>query len=601
MALNPVESRRSERNAELEGIDMTRFAAPLRLLYCTVASVLWAAFATTDAHAAGTTDGLAEAERVLRESGGSDAQDLQRQRFAALVVLQTAARKVSTVAGAKPTPDDIAKVGGYNRALQHVMREVSQTGTPNCVGEDCPAAQLRRSTAELMRNDAFVRGVFERFATPAWRDTHLATLLNRGGAANTATAPPPGAMTLPGAAPLPSAPPAQKAEAPRLTPAAVAPAAGAASGDFSFLAEMPAVERVAAEIIGADALDTKVQQHAAFQMLAMDFMLTQRNAARDVPPRFTELDRAYKAEVLRLDRELRAEVAPPGLPPAEAAQRWAPIFMRLTGYGANAAFRQQLMQRFFSPAWIDTYERKKGQFEQWRASALSNTAVARGDAPGAPAATPRPAPGAAPVAAPAVAATEPPRESRSPSGVDMMVLGVPMGEPLRLPPCPTTVTGTSLLADTIAGMERALSTPKTTCQNRSGTSASGRNDISIKFPPDRCPEWLNILCLTSGVLYNGRLAQLMLGTRGLDVEESVVRILRAKYGKPSSSKRVTWSNDSGGRWEAEELAWDLKDLIVEFRPMVAMRHVGRITITTAEGRRLLDAETKREEARQPRL
>ena len=141
------------------------------------------------------------------------------------------------------------------------------------------------------------------------------------------------------------------------------------------------VERVRAEIVGSDPVDTKVQQYAAFQMLAMDFMLTQRNAVREVPPRFTELDRAYKAEVLRLDRELRAEVAPSTLPPAEAAQRWSPIFRQLNGYAASPAFRQQVMQRFFSQEWITSYETKRGAFEQWRANGTAAPAAGGTAAP----------------------------------------------------------------------------------------------------------------------------------------------------------------------------------------------------------------------------
>ena len=220
------------------------------------------------------------------------------------------------------------------------------------------------------------------------------------------------------------------------------------------------------------------------------------------------------------------------------------------------------------------------------AAATGGTAVAARPAPAATAAPPPP---------------EPPRELRSSTGVDMMVLGVPMGEPLRLPLCPTTAQGSSPLATALAGLERAFAPTTTVCQNISERSASGRNAVSIKLPSDRCPEWLNILCLVSGTLHNGRVAQLELGTRGLDVEEGLVEILRAKYGKPSRSKRVKWSNNVGGQWEAEELTWDLKDLVVEFKPMVGRRDIGRIIVTTAEGRRFLETERKREDAAQPRL
>jgi hypothetical protein len=495
-------------------------------------------------------------------------------------VLQTAARRVTTLDGARPTPDDEVRVGAYNRALQQVMREVTQTGAPNCQGDDCPAAQLRRGAAELMRGDAFVRGVFERFATPAWRDAHLAAVLGRGAAA---TASPP----------------------PAVAPAPAAPRADAASAEFAFLAEMPAVDRVLREVVGSDPVDTKVQQYAAFQMIAMDFMLTQRGAAREVPPHFTELDRAYKAEVLRLDRELRAEVAPSSLPSAEAAQRWAPVFRQLNGYGASPAFRQSLMQRFFSAAWIDGYERKKGQFEQWRTAALSSAApnpaaASAGNSPPARTAPDNPVPAVLP---------EAPRELRSAAGADMMVLGLPMGEPLRVPPCqgPGTTQADRMksLGATLGAMTGLGEGHKSLCQTTSGpaTLLLGENGVGINLPRERCPDWLHTsqACTLTGLLIQGRLAMLMLTTRGEDSHELLSKDLREKYGKPTGTKRMVWTNRTGGRWEVDELTWDLKDLHVEYKPMSALDNAGSVTIVTAEGRRVLQSEQKKIDAKRPKL
>lgn len=565
---------------------MVRFIVPLRLPRSIAAFLLWSAVATC-AQAAGQSDGLAGAERVLREIAGASPLEAQRQRFGTLVVLQAAARRVTTLGGAKPTPDDMAKVGAYNRALQEVMREVSQTGAPNCQGEDCPAAQLRRAAMQLTRDEAFVRGVFEHFATPEWRAAHLATVLGRGGSAATATAPPPTAAQAP-----------------------ISPAAAVATGDFAFLAEMPAAERVAKEIAGADAVDTKVQQYAAFHMLAMDFMLTQRNASPNVPPRFTELDRAYKAEVMRLDRELRAEVAPPTLPPAEAAQRWAPVFRQINSYSFSGAFRQQLMQRFFSPAWIDSYERKKGQFEQWRAGAMAGPATTQGAAqPGRPPAAPTP--GGAPTA-PAQApqtAPEPARAVRSASGVDMMVLGVPMGEPLRLPPCQATGGSQAdlmqSLGATLGAMTGLGEGHKFMCQSSSGSAALllGENGVGISLPRARCPDWLHMsqACTLMGMLHQGRLAMLVLTTRGEDSHDELSKDLRQKYGKPTDVKHVTWTNRLGGRWEVDELTWDLKDLLVEYKPRSKLDEAGSITVVTAEGRRFLEGLEKKRDATRPKL
>jgi hypothetical protein len=354
--------------------EMTRGLSRITLrALCAGAAIAYLQFIPTAAQATGSSDGLADAERVLREAAAGDAQDAPHQRFAALVVLQAAARRVATQEGAKPTPDDITKAGSYARAMQRVMREVSQTGAPDCQGEDCPAAQLRRATSALLRDEAFVRSVFERFATPQWRATYLTAMMNRGSLA-TASAPSRPALpaSLAATQPAPAGTVATAAAAPpRAGLAALAAAArqdGAASAGglpraFAFLAQMPTVERVLREVSGSDAVDTKVQQEATFLLLATDVMMAMRDGAPQVPARFNELDRYYKAEVLRLERELRAEVAPSHLPPAEQAQRWAPVFKRLWTYQASAPFRKQTLERFFAPNFVTSYRLRKGEFE----------------------------------------------------------------------------------------------------------------------------------------------------------------------------------------------------------------------------------------------
>lgn len=360
------------------------------------------------------------------------------------------------------------------------------------------------------------------------------------------------------------------------------------------------------EITGSDSVDTKVQQYAAFQMLAMDLMLTQRSGAPTVPPAFTELDRAYKAEVLRLDRELRAEVTPPSMQAAERPQQWAPIFMKLNSYNGNAAFRQLLFKRFFSPAWVASYERKKGEFEQWRASANAGPATTGGRpaaGPGTSAGAGAVTAGAAGGAAPGAPAAEPPRELRSASGVDMMVLGVPMGKPLGLPRCPQ-LSGQQAAGQALGALFGVGEGPKAICQAETVAAAVlGGNSIGIVLPRAKCPAWIHMTqaCGMSALLHDGRLALVLLVTGGLDFDEQLDRDLREKYGKPTKVKRVTWSNPNGGRWEVEELTWDLKDLFVEYKPMGKIHTVGSLTIVTAEGRRHLEAESGRQDAKRPRL
>lgn len=357
------------------------------------------------AAAAGRADGLAAPERVLREVSGRDAADTSARRFATLALLQAATRRAATRDGSKAGPDDVARYNAYGKAMQQLLQDAARGGAPDCRGDACPATQLRRAAAELTRQPEFVRAVFDRYASPAWRAEHMS------------------------AAPQPAA------------QAAAAGAAGTAS---------------------------------------------------------------------------------------------------------------------------------------------------------AAAAAPRPTAGA----------PEPARPVRSAAGVDMTVFGVPMGEPLRLPRCAVgspQQQGMQALGSLFGVSEG----PPATCQSRSGAAAllGGDNGIGIHLPRARCPAWIHLTqgCALSGVLHDGRLAMVVIVTAGLDADEQIAQDLRDKYGKPTAVRRATWSNRQGGRWEVEELTWDLKDLYVEYRPMGKLEDAGSISIVTPEGRRFLQAEKKRSDAKRPKL
>jgi hypothetical protein len=378
----------------------------------TLVAALAALLVLVDPHpaaAAGRSDGLAAPERVLREVSGRDAADTSARRYATLALLQAATRRVATRDGSKAGPEDVARYNEYGKAMQSLLQDAARGGAPDCRGDACPAAQLRRAAAELTRQPDFVRAAFERFASPAWRAEYM-------------------------------------------------------------------------------------------------------NAA-------------------------------PGRP---AAQAVAP------------------------------------------AGAAGTTAAA--------AAPPPPAPTAG--------APEPTRPVHTAGGVDMTVFGVPMGEPLRLPRCAAgspQQQGMQALGSLFGVSEG----PPTTCQSSSGAAAllGGDSGIGIHLPRARCPAWIHLTqgCALSGVMHNGRLAMVLIVTAGLDADEQIAQDLREKYGKPTSVRRATWSNRQGGRWEVEELTWDLKELYVEYRPMGKLDDAGSISIVTAEGRRFLDTEKKRVDAKRPKL
>jgi len=354
------------------------------------------------AAATARSDGLAPPERVLSDVVGRDAADTRARRYAALALLQAATRRSATRDGSKAGPQDMARFNAYGQALQQLLQEAARSGAPDCRGDACPVAQLRRAAAELTRQPDFVRGVFDRFASAAWRAEHMSAATSSS------------------------------------TPQAATPSAAAAAPPPSVTASAP----------------------------------------------------------------------------------------------------------------------------------------------------------------------EPARPVRSAAGVDMTVFGVPMGEPLRLPRCALgspQQQGLQALGNLFGVSEG----PPATCQSNSGAAAAlgGDNGVGIHLPRARCPTWIHLTqgCALSGVLHNGRLAMVLIVTAGLDAEEQIAQDLRDKYGKPTAVRRTTWSNRQGGRWEVEELTWDLKDLYVEYRPMGKLDDAGSISIVTAEGRRFLDAERKRVDAKRPKL
>lgn len=555
-----------------------------------------AAFSTSPC-AAGRTEGLADAERVLRDAAAPTEADAAQRRYAALLVLAGAARRVTTLQGARPQPDDTALVAGYNRAMQQLMREAAASGPPACAGEQCPAQQLMRRALELARSAGFAQGVLQKFSTPAWQQANMAALFPRPGAA----APEAGGAPAAGGQSAPTTPLAQ---------AQPSSTGGPLPAGFEFLARMPSVERVLQEVAGADAVDTKVQQQAAFYILAMDVLLTMRSGAPQVPPQFAALDRAYKAEVTRLDREVRAETGPSSQPQ---------VFRQLMAYQGSTAFKQQLFQRFFDAAFVAAYEQKKAEFERWRVQAQARpggggVAAGRSGEPGGSGAPgPGAAMGATGGAATAAAATAAPpaapRVLRSPSGVDMMVFGLAIGEPLQLPRCtvprPNVPRGASLADEVSAGLAAMQESRKSTCiqEGAMATWGFGQRGVFVRIGSDRCPPWIGILldCTINALVLDGRLHGVMAKTGGQHTDEQVSRDLKEKYGKPTGVGKITVSNDVGGRWELEELTWELKDLLVVYTPFDGRRDVGSVGVFSPEGFRAVKDERKREDARRPRM
>lgn len=601
-------------------------AVPVTAVFCAISAGA--------ALAAGSTEGLADADRVLREAAAPGDPDSAPRRYATLLVLNTAARRVTTVGGARPQPDDVALVGGYNKAAQQLLREAAASGPPGCSGEQCPAQQLTRRAQEMARTPGFAQGVLQRFSTAAWQQAYMPVLFPRSGStgavaggaperpdvvptpSQTATAPSPAAAP---ASPMAPGTTSASQAAPSLSaPAPANPAAGPLPTGFEFLAQMPTVERVLKAVTGADAADTKVQQQATFHFLAMDVLMTMRGGAAQVPPQFSALDRAYKAEVTRLNRELRAEVPQADLPRA---------LMQVMSLPGNAAFKRQTFERFFDAGFTAAYQQKKGEFDSWRTQATArpgDSSPAAGLASPSASGTAAPASATTAPAAPAPqpATPTPARVLRSASGVDMMIAGLAMGEPLSAPRCRSLErpvpplplgAGTPQHEAAVRAWERAFdesvragkAAQKVTCFADVRAEDFDERGVSVRVAEHLCTDTMSN-CVVSALLDQGKLVGVTLRTRGLYSDQALRQDLVEKYGKPTTKRAVSWQNNNGARWEAEALSWNLTDLVVSYRPLEGSignhpPNLGFITVLTARGMQLEEQERKRSNTSRPRI
>jgi hypothetical protein len=162
---------------------------------------------------------------------------------------------------------------------------------------------------------------------------------------------------------------------------------------------MPSVERVMAEVKGADPLDTKLRQWAAIQFLVED--LFPAGPPGNVPQSAERaaLNKSYFDRMHTFHAELRQEIfgvvdVKPGQATPERASRWKEAYGRMHTYRNGPEFQQQLVRQFFSPESIASHEGQK---------AAQPGATAAAQRPSAPITTPPGASAAAPATAGAAA------------------------------------------------------------------------------------------------------------------------------------------------------------------------------------------------------
>ena len=343
--------------------------------------------------------------------------------------------------------------------------------------------------------------------------------------------------------------------------------------DPSYLSEMPAPARILAEIKGKNAEDTGERQMGAFMALIkmMD-------------------DMAWGLERRRVNMADTQKSKPDEMRIRLGYQKaYADLWHKVTNkeghvYDRDRDLLNEMLQKFFSESFrakyfqADLYGQSEYKLYQERMSGRTN-----GNQPNQPSTTSRTNQPAAPGVAGRTpgTGTDPSIAKARAASVDTKVLGLALGEPLRVPSCdslsdPSTRTcfvptsGLALAAFAFLGLD---SGPRTAEEQRTDVK-------SLIFPQDNCPSWLTN-CGASVMTYDGQLVAIDMTTKGHNVNQAVVRDLREKYGPPTSVRPIEVTPRVGNPFKANNLEWVLPGLHVIYEEITKGENEGEATDVTS--------------------
>ncbi|MEO6102545.1 MAG: hypothetical protein ABIP44_02770 [Pseudoxanthomonas sp.] len=104
-----------------------------------------------------------------------------------------------------------------------------------------------------------------------------------------------------------------------------------------------------------------------------------------------------------------------------------------------------------------------------------------------------------------------------------------------------------------------------------------------------------------GEVVAGKLEGVTLYTRGVDVQDEVLRLLVAKYGEPKTRKVTSTQNRMGATFKSIDCEWVFEDLIVKMIGIGGSTDSGYVEVSSPAGQ---ESELRRatlREAQQPKL
>ncbi len=185
-------------------------------------------------------------------------------------------------------------------------------------------------------------------------------------------------------------------------------------------------------------------------------------------------------------------------------------------------------------------------------------------------------------------------------GVDTTVFGIPLGEPLSLPPCGGSVDGMSLLTGIGSGAAKTCAGDVTgdlagALLHGLARSIAGSNvpeatkywrQTSIRLADDKCPDWVKVsgMCLVFATLEGGVVISAFVSTGDERLEDTIEGKLTAKYHKKPERPSATSCTSYGRKREADVREWNLPGLHVTYEAIQEDCVHGQITVETDTAR-----------------
>lgn len=358
------------------------------------------------------------------------------------------------------------------------------------------------------------------------------------------------------------------------------------------LAEMPLPQQVVAAIAATDPEEAAARRIGAFQQL--QDLIEELSSGRTALGNDTPDEKRIRAEYALARYEAMK-------PYEDRANRNADFLQHLRRFENDPALREEILNRFFSPALRAQSQAITRQLNA-RIAAMRQRNEAFGGTAQAPAAAAAPRQ-VKPMHAEPSAAQQPPLPLEptvaraKAAGVDTRVFGIPLGERLTLPACNLFALGAAPSATCL--MSNAIMDLATQIVNPIVNPSGGPLPV-FKLAPANCPSWMSDCTVAAQLDASGRLIGVVADTDGYAVEASAMRELTAKYGPRFGRLPVVFTRDeNGAKYSTSHYDWNLSGLRVLFYVVEDNLKRGRLIVETEEAFQRRVARTR--EANRPKL